>query len=56
MATHRITRIEPQKRRKDRFSIFVDDEFALGVDADLLVEFHLAEGLELEEGRLSYVG
>ncbi len=55
MATHRITRIEPQKRRKDRFSIFVDDEFALGVDADLLVEFHLAEGLELDDDALAEI-
>jgi len=55
MTTHRITRIEPQKRRKNRFSIFVDDEFAFGVDADLLVEFQLYEGAELDDARLAQV-
>ncbi len=36
-------------------SIFVDGEFAFGVDADLLVEFQLYEGAELDDDGLARV-
>lgn len=49
----RITRIEPQKRRKGRFSVFVDDQYAFSVDADLLVSSGIAEGDEIDEERLA---
>ncbi|MDZ7374018.1 MAG: RecX family transcriptional regulator [candidate division KSB1 bacterium] len=48
----RITRIEPQKRRKGRFSVFVDEEYAFSVDAELLALSSLAEGQEIDEARV----
>jgi len=45
----KITRIEPQSRNRSRFSIFLDGEFALGVDGELLAERGLKEGDTLTE-------
>ncbi len=50
---HRITKIEPQKRRKSRFSVFVDDVYAFSLDADLLVSSGIAEGDEVDDARLA---
>lgn len=44
-----ITKLEPQKRRKNRLSVYLDDAFAFGVDAELAIEFGLHEGDELSE-------
>ena len=35
----KITKIEPQKRRKNRWSIFINGEFSFGISADDL--YHL---------------
>lgn len=40
-AEGRITAIEPQKRRKNRLAIFIDNVFAFGVDADVAAKFNL---------------
>lgn len=40
----RITAIEPQKRRGDRRSIFVDGEFVVGAHEDVVVTLGLAVG------------
>ena len=45
----KITRIEPQSRNRSRFSIFLDGEFALGIDGELLAERGLKVGDELSE-------
>lgn len=47
LAGGKITKIEVQKRRQDRFNIYVDDVFALGVSENVLVKFALAKGQEL---------
>lgn len=39
-----ITDIKPQKKKKDRYSIFVNGKFLLGVYDDLLLEYSLAKG------------
>ncbi|MBN1351279.1 RecX family transcriptional regulator [candidate division KSB1 bacterium] len=39
-----ITRVEPQKRNKKRRSIFLDGEFAFGVDEELIYKYELYEG------------
>ena len=44
-----ITKIEAQKNNKDRYSIFIDDEFAFGVHVDILIKHNLRKGLELNE-------
>lgn len=39
-----ITSIEPQKKRKNRFNIFLDGDFAFGADENILAKFQLAAG------------
>jgi regulatory protein len=40
----KITAIVPQKRRKDRFSIFIDEEFAMGLGGSVVADAHLKVG------------
>ena len=42
-----ITSIEPQKRRKGRFNIYVDGQFSFALDENLLVKNMLAAGKSL---------
>lgn len=45
----RITEIAQQKKRPDRYSIFLDGEFAFGVGEDVIVRLGLRKGMELDE-------
>ncbi len=44
----RITKIEPQKRKQNRYSIYIDGEFALGVNEEILLSFKLKEEMEID--------
>ena len=44
-----ISAIEPQKRNKDRFNVFLDGHFAFGIDASTLFENQLKVGKVLKE-------
>lgn len=44
MSDFLISRIEPQKKRKNRFSIFAEDKFLVGVDGETLLKFGLQIG------------
>ncbi|MGM0545905.1 MAG: regulatory protein RecX [Bacteroidota bacterium] len=56
-----ISSISVQKRNKERYSIFIDEEFLIGVSEQTLLKFNLAKGdtvthallrkIEREEGR-----
>ncbi|NGP89308.1 regulatory protein RecX [Fodinibius halophilus] len=58
-----ISSISVQKKKKDRYSIFVDGEFLLGVAEQTLLKFNLKKGIEVtpalfrklqrEEGRFA---
>ncbi len=48
----RVTLLELQKKNASRFSVFIDGEFALGIDADLAVQYGLEEGQEISAGKL----
>lgn len=41
-----ISKIEPQKR-KGRYNVYVNDEFAFGVDEEVLIRFELTKGLHI---------
>jgi regulatory protein len=51
----RITAIEPQKRRPNRRSVFVDGEFAAGVDQEVVLVLGLRVGQQVDDGRLREV-
>ncbi len=42
-----ITAIQPQQRQKSRVNIFLDDEFAFGLDAEVVLRHHLKKGAAL---------
>jgi regulatory protein len=45
----KITKIEAQKRHKDRYNLYVNDEFALGVDEDIIIKYSLSVGKEVSD-------
>lgn len=51
----KITKIEPQKRRKNRWSIFINGEFSFGISADDLYHLGLKEGQIIEKKELKYI-
>jgi regulatory protein len=51
----KITAIEEQKKHKDRASVYLDGSFAFGVKLDLLWEYHLKVGLELDADKVAQI-
>lgn len=50
-----ITKIEKQKKNKQRYNIFLDGEFAIGIDEDTLLRFGLLTGDEITKERLNEI-
>lgn len=44
-----VTLIEPQKNNSQRYNVYLDDEFAFGIDEGNLVKFGLHKGQELAQ-------
>ncbi|MDN5611945.1 MAG: recombination regulator RecX [Staphylococcus equorum] len=44
----KITKIEVQKKNKERFNLYLDDEFEMGIDIDTFVYFNLNKGQIVE--------
>lgn len=53
--TMKITKIEPQKKNKNRMSVFLDGVFSFGIDAFSLYSLKLAENDELTSARLAEI-
>jgi len=53
--TKEITRIETQKRNKKRRSIFLDGEFAFGLDEELVYRYDLREGSTIDMSTLGRI-
>lgn len=51
----KITKIEPQKKNKNRMSVFLDNAFAFGIDAFSLYALKLKEGDEIDASRLAEI-
>lgn len=51
----KITNIEPQKKHKNRMSVFLDDAFAFGIDAFSLYALKLKVGDEIDDAKLSEI-
>lgn len=45
----KITKIEYQKNNKDRVNIYLNDNFAFGIDLNIMIKYSLANNMELEE-------
>ena len=50
-----ITKIEVQKKRKDRYNIFIDDEFRFGLDEGTLIKFDLRKGIEITQEEIEKI-
>ena len=50
-----VTKLERQKRRKNRWSVFVDGEFVFGLDEVDLLYYKLREGEEISPERFEYL-
>lgn len=45
----KITKIEKQKKRKDRFNVYADDEFVCGLSEDTIIDEALSIGQEIDQ-------
>ncbi len=52
---HLVTEIQQQKKRNRRYSIFLDDEFAFGLDKEVLYVFPLHRGDELTRRQIDAI-
>ena len=50
-----ITKIEVQKRNKNRVNLYLDDEFASGLSLETVMKNHLKEGQEIKKENLEYL-
>jgi regulatory protein len=50
-----ISAIQAQKKNKTRFSIFVDEEFSLGVSDSALTRFNLRKGTQLSKALIAEI-
>jgi regulatory protein len=44
-----ITKIEYQKKNKERFNIYIDDEYGFSVDISIMINYSLKKGMELDD-------
>ena len=51
----KITKIEKQKKDRQRYSVFLDGEFAFGLYEDSLVKYGLRTGDELDEKKIEEI-
>lgn len=50
-----ITSIEPQKKDKERCSIFVDGRFYCGIKLEVAIKYHLKAGIQIEKSKLDEI-
>ena len=48
----KITKLEVQQRNKERVNIYIDDNFFLGVNAEIVYDLNLKKGDEVDEEKL----
>ncbi|EKU46821.1 recombination regulator RecX [Staphylococcus massiliensis] len=48
----KLTKIEVQKRNKERFNLYIDGEFVTGIDMDTYVHFNLRKGQDVDQALL----
>lgn len=50
-----ITSIEPQKKDKERCSVFVDGRFYCGIKLEVAIKYHLKVGTQVEKSKLDEI-
>ncbi|UPQ85196.1 RecX family transcriptional regulator [Ignavigranum ruoffiae] len=50
-----ISKIEKQSKRANRYNLYVDGKFYLGIDENILVKYALYKGLEVTPDRLAHI-
>ncbi|MGM7637513.1 recombination regulator RecX [Bacillus sp. Hm123] len=50
-----ITKISQQEKRKDRYNIFLNEEYAFSVDEAVLIRFQLKKGMELSKDEIDTI-
>lgn len=45
----KITKIEYQKKNKDRVNVYIDDNFSFGIDLNILIKYSLTKNMELSD-------
>lgn len=50
-----ISQIEPQKKKKDRYNIYIDGKFAFGISAELLLTYKLKLSQNLTEDEVKKI-
>ena len=50
-----ITKIEVQKKKKDRYNIYVDDQFRFGLDEGVVARFGLYEKKEIDQSLIDEI-
>jgi len=48
----RITKIEEQKKNKNKYNLYLDGEFYCSIDKEIIEEVNFFEGMELQENEL----
>lgn len=51
----KISQIEPQKKKKDRYNIYLDGKFALGINSQLLLTYKLKIGQNLNDSEIKKI-
>ncbi|MBO1199799.1 recombination regulator RecX [Staphylococcus simiae] len=50
-----ISKLEVQKKNKERFNLYLDGQFEMGIDIDTLVKFNLKKGQQLEASDMQQI-
>ncbi|TBW74191.1 recombination regulator RecX, partial [Staphylococcus capitis] len=51
----KITKIEVQKNNKERFNLFLDEAFEMGIDIDTLVKFNLKKNQMIDAAEMEKI-
>ncbi len=51
----RITKIEYQKKNKERFNIYIDDEYGFSVDISIVINYSLIKNMELDDALIDSI-
>ena len=51
----KVTAVEPQKKKKDRFNLYLDGKFAFGAEADTVLKYQITPGKELTPEKIDQI-